>query len=187
MSIAAIVLAAGASRRLGHSKQLVQLNGETLLARVIRIAIQAELSPVLAVIADAGLAPLIERAQATVVWNSEASEGMASSIRTGVTHAIQAGAFGVVLLTCDQIALSAEHLRELCAHPESPAGSLYVGRIGIPAYFPASSFPDLLQLRGDTGARSLLVSARAVQNEQLALDLDTVQDVAIAREAMEKE
>ena len=187
VSIAAIVLAAGSSRRLGQPKQLVQLNGETLLARVLRVAFEAELSPVFVVISDAKLTIFVEQAHATVAWNPEAPEGIASSIRTGVTHAIQAGASGAVLLTCDQIAVSAEHVKALCVIPDSAAGSLYAGRVGIPAYFPASNFPDLLQLQGDTGARRLLLSARAVQNEGLALDLDTPQDVEKARAVMENQ
>lgn len=187
MSIAGIVLAAGASRRLGRPKQLVELAGETLVARALRIANQAELSPVIAVIAGRALAPFVEGAHAEIVWNTHAAEGMASSIRAGVSRAMRAGVSGAVLLTCDQIALTAQHLRALCAETDSPAGSRYAGRVGIPAYFPASSFASLLQLHGNTGARHLLLSARTVQNESLATDLDTPDDLKMARSIIGKE
>jgi len=87
-------------------------------------------------------------------------------------------ASGVVLMTCDQVALEADHLRRLLDDPTRIVASSYAGRTGIPAYFPASVFDELLLLRGDTGARDLLRSAKIVANESLALDIDTEEDVA---------
>ena len=53
-------------------------------------------------------------------------------------------------------------------------------KVGIPAYFPAASFAELLKLRGDVGARDLLRGAAAVVDESLALDVDTQADAAKA-------
>jgi CTP:molybdopterin cytidylyltransferase MocA len=53
--------------------------------------------------------------------------------------------------------------------------------VGIPAYFPAADFGELLRLEGDTGARELLRSAAAVVCEGLALDVDTEEDLERAR------
>jgi CTP:molybdopterin cytidylyltransferase MocA len=50
--------------------------------------------------------------------------------------------------------------------------------VGIPAYFPASTFDSLLQLKGDTGARDLLRNARSVLSENLSFDIDTEEDIA---------
>ena len=172
MKIAAVVLAAGASTRLGRPKQTVVLNGETLLQRAVRIATEAGLSPVMVVVADQTL----QLTGAESVLNANASEGMASSIRCGVSAVL--GCDGVVLLACDQPALTADHLRALYVQPHSPCGSGYADKVGIPAYFPASSFASLLQLKGDTGARGLLRNARSVSSEDLSFDIDTEEDIA---------
>ena len=172
MKIAAVVLAAGASTRLGRPKQTVVLNGETLLERAVRIATEAGLSPVMVVVADQTL----QLTGAESVLNANASEGMASSIRCGVSAVL--GCDGVVLLACDQPALTADHLRALYAEPHSPCGSGYAGKVGVPAYFPPSSFDSLLQLKGDRGARDLLLTARSVPSENLSFDIDTEEDIA---------
>jgi CTP:molybdopterin cytidylyltransferase MocA len=105
---------------------------------------------------------------------------MAASIRSGVLMARQAGIGGAVVMTCDQVALRAEHLRALYAEPERVTASAYAGRRGVPAYFPASCFAELMKLKGDAGARELLRGAAAVLDESLTLDVDTEEDVAKA-------
>jgi CTP:molybdopterin cytidylyltransferase MocA len=99
---------------------------------------------------------------------------MASSIRVGV-GALQ-DADGVVLMTCDQPAVSAAHLRALMKTGAATA-SVYAGRRGVPAYLPASSFAQLLELRGDVGARELLRGADAVELANGELDVDTAEDL----------
>jgi len=172
MKIAGVILAAGASTRLGRPKQLAMIDGETLVERAVRVANQAGLSPVIVVVADGAL----NFKDARAILNPDANEGMASSIRCGVTAAT--GCDGAVLLACDQPTLTADHLRQLCAEPQSICGSGYAGKVGIPAYFPASDFPKLLQLQGDTGARDLLRNARSVPSENLSYDVDTEEDIA---------
>jgi CTP:molybdopterin cytidylyltransferase MocA len=178
--VAAVVLAAGASRRLGRPKQTVVLGGKTLVERAVRVATAAGLSPVIVVVVDASLIEPLEQIGATVLLNPKASEGMSTSIHAGVTWALGVGASGAVVMTCDQVALRAEHLRALCAEPERMTASAYAGRRGVPAYFPASSFAELMKLEGDAGARGLLRSAEAVVDESLALDVDTEEDLARA-------
>lgn len=183
MSVAGIILAAGASRRLGRPKQAVILHNETLLQRAIRVAHAARLSPLAVVIADEILVAEVRTHGAIALLNPESHEGMASSIRTGVRWAQQSGAAGAVLMTCDQVAVTPEHLAALCERTDEPAGSAYAGKIGVPAYFPAAMFQALLELRGDIGARHLLVHARAIPTEALAFDIDTEEDLLRARTA----
>jgi CTP:molybdopterin cytidylyltransferase MocA len=187
MSVAAVILAAGASRRLGYSKQKVILAGETLLQRTVRIAREASLSPIIVVTrAEANYGETIEPDSTLILAiNSGADEGIASSIRCGTKIASNHGVEGAVLLACDQPALRAEHLRTLAQDRNRVTGSAYAGLIGIPAYFPATSFPFLLQLRGDTGARKLLTNAHAISAEDLKLDVDTEQELAAARILLE--
>jgi molybdenum cofactor cytidylyltransferase len=177
VSIAAVVLAAGASRRLGTPKQVLMHEGEMLVARAARIAAEASLFPVLVVMrSDAEFNGVLESLGYRCVVNKEAEEGMAASIRCGVAEAKEVGASGVVILPCDQPALDATHLRKLMEEPEYTASSSYGNIRGIPAYFPAAQFDVLQKLRGDVGARDLLRSSRAVENEALAFDIDTPDD-----------
>ena len=182
MSIAAVVMAAGASTRLGRPKQTVELNGETLLARAVRTAREAGLKPVFVVVADTAVAEAAGVRGAIILTNRKPSEGIASSIRLGVKEAVARHAEGIVLMTCDQVAVTAAHLQQLCESPRGSAGSGYAGKTGVPAYFPKGLFPALLRLKGDTGASGLLHHARAVPTEALAFDIDTEADLARAHD-----
>ncbi len=178
-TVAAVVLAAGASRRLGRAKQSLEIGGETLLERAVRVAVEAGLEPVIVVVRIADVAVGLRGCE--VVVNELADEGMASSIRVGVARARELGVAGVVVMACDQVALRAEHLLALCGEVDGVAGSGYAGKVGIPAYFPAEKFGELMELRGDVGARELLRGAVAVVDEGLALDVDTEADVERAQ------
>jgi CTP:molybdopterin cytidylyltransferase MocA len=187
MSVAAVILAAGASRRLGTPKQYLVLGDETLMERALRTAQEAGLSPVVVVVsADGDYGHALQQRGALIVLNDQADEGMAASIRMGVNVAGMLKAEGVVIMTCDQVLLRPEHLRALYEVPERITGSAYAGKTGIPAYFPAARFPVLLQLRGDTGARDLLRDAASVADENLALDIDTQEDLDRARRLLEQ-
>jgi CTP:molybdopterin cytidylyltransferase MocA len=178
---AAIVLAAGASRRLGEPKQLIRLGGETLLARTVRVCREAKCAPIVVVLGASSNAIRRQcRLEDTmIVVNDAWSEGMGSSLQAGV-NALDSGVDGCVIVTCDMPAVSPAHLRELMKTGEITA-SEYAGRRGVPAYFPASTFAALMQLRGDAGARDLLKAANAVQLPGGELDVDTEQDLERAR------
>ena len=189
MKVAAIVLAAGSSRRLGEPKQLVFLGGETLLERASRVAREAGLHPIYVVLSgghelDFGVGKLDSCTPLFCIplLNEGAAEGMASSIRVGVGAAVEAGVDGVVVMACDQPAVTAGHLRELMMGGGEVVASEYAGRRGVPAYFPASAFKELMELRGDVGARELLRGARAVELPGGELDVDTPEELARARE-----
>jgi molybdenum cofactor cytidylyltransferase len=177
---AAVILAAGASIRLGEPKQLIEIAGETLLGRAVRIAHEAGCSPVVVVLgAEAWrFRTRCSLRDAHLVINPEWPEGMASSVRVGVAAA--ASADGVILMTCDQPAVTAQHLRDLLGSREVTA-SAYGGRRGVPAYFPATSFSALQKLNGDAGARELLKDAPAIDLPGGEFDIDTAADLARLR------
>jgi CTP:molybdopterin cytidylyltransferase MocA len=168
MPVAAIVLAAGGSRRLGQPKQLLMFGCETLLARAIRLANEAGATPVTAVLGAhheriRAAVPFGNANKAIPVINSNWEQGISTSIHAalGVLEDCAPQASGVLILGCDQPRLTAEHLRALLdafAAQAAPAiaASAYAGVLGIPAVFPRAVFADLLALRGDKGARSLL-------------------------------
>ncbi|MCU1320753.1 MAG: 4-diphosphocytidyl-2C-methyl-D-erythritol synthase [Acidobacteriaceae bacterium] len=182
--IAAIILAAGASRRLGEPKQLVCLGSENLLERAVRVAQEAKLAPVIVVLGHEY--PLVlgnsSLGDAVTVINDEWQEGMASSIRRGIKTCLLLArqAEGAVIMACDQPAVTAEHLRKILL-PQEITASEYAGRKGVPAYFPAKQFATLLELQGDAGARDLVRDALAIHLLHGELDVDTVKELEHAK------
>src|SRR5688572_11535363 len=118
LPIVVAVLAAGASRRLGRLKQLVKLpDGEALIRRQCRVALDGAVGPVMVVLgcrAEACAAALDGMGVATRV-NSKWEEGLASSIRCAVRAALDGGAAGLLILHGDQYRVTSEDLRSLCA------------------------------------------------------------------------
>jgi len=189
-SVGAIILAAGASRRLGRPKQLVALCGEPLLARVLRLARDAGAGPVIPVL-GAHFAPIcmqVDFEGAIPVFNERWEQGISSSIRCGlrelIVRAPQTDA--ALILTCDQPHLTAAHLSALIAawrnrRGEAIAASTYAGTRGVPAIFPRGVFAALFALTGDRGARAVLaappcpvVTVRFVEGE---VDVDVPGDL----------
>jgi molybdenum cofactor cytidylyltransferase len=166
-SIPAIILAAGASRRLGQPKQLVRYNSETLLARAIRVAAESGASPVIVVIGahHEQISSSMQFDHAIAILNPHWEQGIASSIHAGLEalERLAAASTGALILPCDQLRLTADHLRTLLtaftaqAQP-SIAASTYSNTLGIPAVFPRAAFPELMALQGDKGARALLLN-----------------------------
>jgi len=117
------------------------------------------------------------------VINEQWEGGMASSIRVGVRACgiVAKQAEGVVVMTCDQPAVTSQHLQKLMLRHEIKA-SRYAGRNGVPAFFPKKYFDTLMALEGDAGARALLQDARYEELEGGELDVDTVEDLARAQE-----
>ena len=152
-SIPAIVLAAGASRRLGQPKQLLKLDGETLVERAVRLANEAGAAPVIAVLGAhyQAIRAAVALEGAIHILNDEWEQGIASSIRAGIDalDAIAREASGVLILSCDQPRLTAGHLRaliqEFTVHNEPTiVASAYAGVHGVPAVFPREAFGNLL-------------------------------------------
>lgn len=181
--IAAVVLAAGASRRLGSPKQLAILDGERLLERAVRLAREASCSPVIVVLGAERDQVLREclLGDAVPVFHEHWEKGMGASIAVGVRAAAAQAVEGVVVMTCDQPAVTCRHLQLLMDGIEIKA-SRYAGRNGVPAFFPKRDFDQLMDLSGETGARDLLRSADVVKLINGELDVDSVEDLLLARE-----
>jgi CTP:molybdopterin cytidylyltransferase MocA len=190
-SIPAIVLAAGASRRLGQPKQLLKLDGETLIERAVRLANEAGAAPVISVLGAHYelIREAIALEGAIHVVNNAWEHGIASSIRAGVEalETVAREASGVLILSCDQPRLTAGHLQALIQTFSAQAvpailASAYGGVHGVPAVFPRAAFGSLLALRGDHGARSLLVEPQwaviVLPFEGGEVDIDQPSDLA---------
>jgi molybdenum cofactor cytidylyltransferase len=191
MPLPAIILAAGASRRLGRPKQLVPVAGETLLARTIRIVRESGAEPVIVVLGahHESIASSVDLSRVQSVTNPNWEQGIATSIHAGIQALLNRDrdAEALLLLVCDQPKLKADHLRALMAayQQESQptiAASRYAGIAGIPAIFPANQFANLLKLQGDSGARSILRHPECpivtLPFEGGEVDIDTPEDLA---------
>jgi molybdenum cofactor cytidylyltransferase len=184
----AVILAAGASTRMGQPKQLLELDGKPLIVRAIAAALASNAWPVVVVLgANAEkIRPAIARLPVLAAENPAWSEGMAASIRTGVTtlqqfsRSLDAALFAL----CDQPAFSATTIAQLVLAQKETRRSIvaahYAGRNGAPALFMREHFQELAGLTGEEGARALLNgdSSRvaAVDLPALAVDLDTPAD-----------
>ncbi len=193
MAVCCIIAAAGASRRLGHPKQLVRLDGETLIERSVRVAHQAGVKRVLVILGALAqrIRPVLQPPSPSfiILENTQWQQGLSSSIRLGMDHLRACpDCDGALLMTCDQPHITAAHLHALLstfdAHQrQCLVASGYGAIVGIPAVFPRALFPALSVLTGDEGARSLLRSTTGpapvvVPCEAASLDIDTPDDEA---------
>lgn len=163
-SCAAIILAAGSSSRLGKPKQLLVVDGETLLRRTARLALGAGCSPVVVVLgANAEqFQPELRGLEVVSTYNTDWEEGMASSLRRGMEEIgrWKEKSANVLILVCDQVRLTLPILVNLLAkHRSSKANitaSSYSGTKGVPAVFSQEIFTELAVVRGDEGARRII-------------------------------
>lgn len=184
---AIIILAAGNSSRFGATKQLLQLNNETLLQHVIDEAIESGAEPIVVVTgahADEVSKGIIKQ-QAQVVFNHKWEEGMASSIVAGAHAAItyNNGIENIIIAVCDQPFISSSLFKQLYqTHEETKhiVASAYADTIGTPVLFTQKYFDALLALTGDEGAKKILKAnaedVATVEFLQGAVDIDTQKD-----------
>ncbi|MGC8549536.1 MAG: nucleotidyltransferase family protein [Acidobacteriaceae bacterium] len=187
--LAAIVLAAGASTRLGRPKQLVAFCGKSLLRRAAEAALASGASPVVIVLGDKVDQLRLELAGLPVlsVINPDWQQGMGSSMRCGVDALrVAAPSLNALLcMVCDQPRITEVHLRTLWERYAASGKVVAVRhgtRPGVPAIFPAKYLPDLAGITGDKGARSLLGRLSGEEIElfdlpEAAFDLDTPADL----------
>ena len=190
--IAAVVLAAGESSRLGRPKQLVAFGGRSLLRGAAEAAFGAGCTPVVIVLGAQAeqVRQEVASPEFRAVVNPAWREGMSTSIRAGIAEldAVAEGIEAVVLAGCDQPDLSADVLRRLIEAyrgrqdlTATMAACAYDGVLGVPALFAREEFGRLVALEGDRGARDLLRdrAERVVRVSwpQGARDVDTPEDL----------
>ena len=187
--VGAILLAAGASTRLGQPKQLLPWQGQSLLRRAAATAIDAGLSPVVVVLGSGAETMMgeLDGLEVTIAINADWKVGMGSSLRAGLRKLTEiASPDAFIVLLCDQPRVTAASLQTLVMHYETEPHSAIVseyadGVLGPPTLLAAPLFPALLALHGDDGARAVIQtlppgSVRRVSFPEAAADIDTVED-----------
>jgi molybdenum cofactor cytidylyltransferase len=188
LSVAAVVLAAGGSARMGSPKQLLRLGGETLIRRAVRTALASRCARVFVVVGAAAAAVSRDIADLPVetVVNASWADGMATSIRAGVeaVAAAEPRLDAALLTLADQPAITVDILDRIVAAGEDAAAGLvaceYAGTLGAPALYARRHFDALCRLRGDRGGKALLEAHRdtvvRVSFAPAAVDVDTPED-----------
>lgn len=174
-TVAGLLLAAGAGRRFGQPKALVELGGEPLLVRGVRVLAAGGCAPVLAVLgaqADAAAA-VLRPGTATVVHAANWSEGMAASLRAGLQAAtgLDPVPDAVLVHLVDLPDVTAAIVARLAARArhDALARATYRGTPGHPVLLGRRWWPELIEaVHGDRGARDWLAARTGVQPVECA-------------------
>lgn len=190
--VAAVILAAGESRRFGSPKQLLRWGEKTLIEHIVDTVLESSVEDTYVVLghrAEEVGAPLRQR-PVTLVINEDWRQGLSSSVRAGLqAMAIEYDACLFVLgdqpkVTSELIDIILERYRRTLAGIVAPT---HRGLRGNPVLFRRSLFSELLRLEGDQGGREVVLRNQdaletvELEDEETFLDIDTVSDYQRAR------
>jgi molybdenum cofactor cytidylyltransferase len=194
MNVSIIILAAGASSRMGMPKQLLMIEGKTLIKRVSEMAIDTPCHPIVVVL-GANKEPIrkeMEKIPLTIIENPQWENGMSSSIKMGLVGAYmtEKEIDAVIFLTVDMPFVSAELIKEMIQKATENPDSQIVAcnyekqfgtpTVGIPVLFKRSLFNDLLELKGDEGAKKIIQKNKDKSSfiyfPEGKFDLDTIDE-----------
>lgn len=185
-----MVLAAGASRRMGQTKQLLPLDGDTVLERTLKNLRSAEVNEVLLVLgarAEAILKQLPGRVieAVKVVRNQNYESGMASSLREGL-RSVGPDSDAALIVLADQPFVRPHTVARILERYRGSEADIvvpfYRGQRGNPVLLARSMFPEAMALEGDSGCRMLFrwhakaIAQVEVDDPGILLDLDSRED-----------
>jgi molybdenum cofactor cytidylyltransferase len=183
-----LILAAGSSSRMGRSKQLLEVDGQPLLLRTVKVALESGTGDVIVVLGanEQSHLDVVKSLPVRTIINHFWKSGIGSSIKTGLHHIVREipEAKGVVILVCDQPELTSSHILTLVETfsktGKSIIASAYDDTSGVPALFSRAFFSNLLIIGDEHGAKKLIEQFpdQAVTVEFMggAIDLDTPDD-----------
>jgi molybdenum cofactor cytidylyltransferase len=191
--VAAVILAAGRSTRMGANKLLEMLHGKPIVRHVAEAALRSRAGPLIVVTghqADAVSKALVGL-DVTFVHNPAFADGLSSSLKVGV-GAVPDTSAGALVLLGDMPEVRAETIDRLCDNFAGGAGAKAVvpvaeGRRANPVLIARGQFEALSAITGDTGARALLEAAGPdvievpVDDEGVLVDVDTPDALAALR------
>lgn len=189
MNTAIIILAAGASSRMGAPKQLLLVDGKTLIKRICETAMDTPCHPIVTVLgANRNLIRKeTDRMPITVIDNPQWENGMSSSIKMGLAGAYmtEKAIEAAIFLTVDMPYVNAELINKMIEKAESDekieiVACKYDSQMGIPVLFKRTLFTDLLELTGDEGAKKIVMKNKDktafINFPEGKLDLDTIDE-----------
>jgi molybdenum cofactor cytidylyltransferase len=188
MNIICLILAAGSSSRLGRPKQLLKYRRKTLIENAVSTVLSAGISQVYVVLGSdfEMIKDTISYLPVNIIHHENWQEGIGSSIRTGVSF-IENGnhADAILIMLCDQPKVNSDHLKTLIQcylkQKRSIIATGYGQQAGVPALFDRKIFPSLKELKGDSGAKSIISknsgNVFAVNFELAGIDIDTPEDL----------
>ena len=190
--IAGIILAAGESKRFGSPKQLLDWKGKPFIHNVAETALHAGLRPILVVTGShaSDVESALRDLPVTIVHNELWVNGQSESIKAGI-RALSANVGAAIFLLADQPQISVDIIHALKdAHSRvlSPiiAPLVREERRANPVLFDRDTFPDLLELSGDTGGRAIFhkhkVEYLPWHDDILLLDVDSPEDYKTLQE-----
>ncbi len=187
VKVAAVILAAGTSRRMGRDKLALPFKDSTVLEETIRQVRGANLDQIILVVQpDSKWKQLAERQEIKIVENPGYLSGQAGSLIKGL-EAVSAEIQGVLFTLADQPLITSPVYNQLLSsyrlNLKNVTYPLYQGKRGNPVLFDRVRWPELLCLAGDRGGRELLAEIEPNQHDQVDLsnreiliDLDTEAD-----------
>lgn len=158
--VAAVVLAAGSSKRMGRNKLLLDLGGETVVRRTVEAALEAGLDPVVVVLGHEAerVGAELDGLACLPVVNPRHPEGAATSVRAGVAE-VPGDAAALVIVLADMPFVTGAMLRAMVESYRATRAPVVVSRYGDveapPTLFDRSVFPELVTLEGDRCARQV--------------------------------
>lgn len=185
--VGAIILAAGASTRMGQPKQLLPVAGQPMVRRVTAAVCSVGLQQVIVVLgAKAGaVAAALQGLPVEMVTNPSWQEGLSTSIRAGL-GALRPEIDAALLVLADQPDLGPELLQALLDRYRAAGGLIvapfYKGQRGNPVLFGRALFNELGRVEGDRGGRMLIAHHEAhlvrvdVDDPAVVADIDTLED-----------
>lgn len=186
-SVSAIILAAGASRRYGEPKQLLPLEGKTLLEHVLENASASRVGEVIVVLGCQAerIRPVLQASPTKVVCNESWELGQSASLQAGL-RVVNPSSQAAVFLLVDQPRIDHQIIDQVVdefRHGRSPiVVPTFQEKWGNPVLFASAFFPELMALTGDQGGRTVarkhLDSVKAISVESAAIlaDIDTPED-----------
>jgi molybdenum cofactor cytidylyltransferase len=193
VSLAAAVLAAGTSSRMGRNKMLLELNGEPLVRRAVRTVLEARFLEVTVVVGREPelIAAALEGMPCRFAFNPDfATQGMEASLRTAVTN-IPDDSSGLLFTLADQVFVTSSMMRTLIeSRGDALVAASRFGDVIAPPHLFSSALFEVLGTPGN-GAKPLIQKhlERVVfvdQPVEALFDLDTLEDYEHARQLLER-
>jgi molybdenum cofactor cytidylyltransferase len=165
-SVAGIVLAAGASTRMGTNKLLLELDGTSVLRRAVTRTLDTGLEPVVVVLGHEAerSREQLQGLPADIIVAPDYREGMNASLAAGL-RALPSAVCGAVVVLADMPLVTRDMIASLVERYRQSGARLvvseYDGRPAPPVLYERSLFPELLAEPGDGIGRAVVERHRA--------------------------